>query len=150
MSIYAVSNPSISYNLYGYNLLSQIYDNISKTVNRNPSYYDLNKHPRLKEKIEKLEKLEKDIYDSLKNEALREELRVASKGYINVDIIPDEALPGILEKHSNLLGLTNKYNSKVTKLVDQLQSINNELIGKVNIAGQDYGVKMSVKYPVFY
>lgn len=136
----------VNYNLYGYALLNQIYQNIENLLAKYPTYYDLNQQPALKEKLAKLEALEKDIYNTINIQAQKEYLRTASQGYINVDAIPDAALPAVLEKHANLLGLTNKYNMQVSNLANSLEAINNSIIGKVRINGQDYGVKMSVNY----
>ena len=136
------------YNLYGYDMLSQIYANLINTIDTYPYGYNFRINSginqEIKNKLERLKKAEEDLRDSLKNAELKKQLQIASRGYIDPNRIPDKYLPGILEKHSNLLGLTNTYNSKVNNLVNILQTINDVVYQKTN--GQ-YGLTMSVGTP---
>ncbi|XWV26270.1 hypothetical protein QJ857_gp0805 [Tupanvirus soda lake] len=132
-------------NLYGYSMLSQIYENILNAITNYPFSYNFkikdNINTEIKNKLERLKKAEDDLRDALKNEQLKKQLQTASRGYIDPDRIPDKYLPSVLEKHSNLLGLTNTYNTKVKNLVNILQKINDVVYEKT---GGQYGLTMSV------
>jgi DNA repair ATPase RecN len=138
-------------NLYGYNLLSQIYKNLINTVTQYSTGYNLkfkqDKNLEIQEKLERLQQLEKEIQDELNNAELKRYLQVASRGYIDPSRIPDKNLPEVLEKHANLLNLTTKYNTKVLNLANILKTMNNVLAEKTS--RPNYGLNMSVNYPVY-
>jgi hypothetical protein len=140
-------NPDYN-NLYGYDMLSQIYANLLNTIDTYPYGYNFRIKPdinqEIKNKLDRLKKAEDDLRDALENAELKKQLQVASRGYIDPNRIPDKYLPAILEKHSNLLGLTGTYNSKVRNLVNILQKINDVVYEKTD--GQ-YGVSMNVSTP---
>ncbi len=137
----------IDYNLYGYTTLSQIYQNlIDATTNSTETNLRLKTatDKEIRDKLERLKKSETELADAIKNAELKNRLAVASRGMIDPDKIPDDALASVLEKHSNLLGLTKTYNSKVKNLADILQVINKIVAEKTN--GR-YGVNVSIGYP---
>lgn len=138
------------YNLYGYSLLSQIYKNLIDTLTKYPDIYNLKlkeeKNKDILEKLEKLKQLEKEIIEELENAKLKQYLQISSKGYIDPDRIPDKDLPAVLEKHSNLLNLTTKYNTNVLNLVNILRTMNNVLTEKLK--HPKYKLSMSINYPI--
>lgn len=140
------------YNLYGHNLLSQIYNNLDNTLTNYSDQYNLKmrfeKNQEIIEKLDKLKKLEQEINLEIQNAELKKYLQNASRGIIDSKRIPDENLPEILEKHSNLLNLTTKYNSKVIDLANILKTVNNVLYDKVT--PEKYALNMSIKYPAYY
>ena len=123
--------------LYSYDMLSNIYQNILNTFNYyQPTYKQTIKKPvqqDIANKLENIRQLEKEIVESLVKADLKQQLYVASKGYVDVNKVPDKDLPGILAKHSNLLGLTSTYNSQVKDLADMLKKINDVLDSTFNL-----------------
>lgn len=134
MANYYFYPPTAEPQFYNYYLLSSIYQNIINTFNQYQSKYNLNVKTKtnkdIMEKLEKIKSLEREISTSLVNDELKKKLQIASVGIIDPDRIPDEALPALLEKHSNLLGLTSNYNRNVKELADTLYKINDVLIKK--------------------
>jgi hypothetical protein len=149
MSVYYYPSISSDTNTYGYDMLSQIYKNLieamtsSKSLSNNIRLKDTT-NEEIKTKLEKLKQAESDLNDAIKNAELKKQLQIASNGIIDPNKIPDKYLPEILDKHSNLLGLTSTYNTRVKNLVDILQKINDVIKEK---SGGQYGVRMSINYP---
>ena len=138
------------HHLYGYNLLSNIYGNIIETLGRYPSYnLDITSttEQSIRNKLVKLRSLEEEIKEAIKNAELKQYLQSASRGIIDPARIPDDKLPQILQKHSNLLGLTTTYNAKVMNLANMLQKINDVLVYRSG--NPKYGLSMSIKYPTY-
>lgn len=143
---YPVADPQF----HNYDILAGIYQNLLNTFNQYQPTYNLQVKSTINQdivdKLANIKKLEQEITDSLVNAELKEKLRVASRGVIDPNRIPDEALPVLLQKHSNLLGLTSTYNNRVKELTDTLSKINNVLIdGSSYIAGP---ISVSLRVPL--
>jgi len=138
------------YNLYGYNLLYDIYGNILDTLNKYPTdnlKIKSNTVQNIQKKFEKLKSLEQEIKEALQNEEIKRKLQIASRGQIDPYRIPDDKdkILALLQKHSNLLGLTTTYNSKVMNLSNMLQRINDVLVDRHG--DPKYRLNVSVNYP---
>jgi DNA repair ATPase RecN len=147
--MYQYNYPIDNYNLYGYETLSQIYQNLIDAMTKSSQTNIKLKaatEQEIRNKFERLKDAENELNDALKNAEIKKQLQIASKGIIDPDKIPDEALSTILEKHSNLLGLTKKYNTKVKNLADILEIINGVIAEKT---GNQYGVSVKLNYPTY-
>lgn len=125
-----------SYIPYGHDLLSQIYQSLANVVSNYPDTHGLqfrsDKQQKIIDKLREIKQLEEEIAKEYQNAELKRYLQVASRGYIDPNRIPDKNLPQVLEKHSNLLGLTSQYNSKILELSNILEQINNALRTKTS------------------
>ncbi|AYV85038.1 MAG: hypothetical protein Satyrvirus2_49 [Satyrvirus sp.] len=127
---------------YGYNPISDMYENIYNTISQHSPYYSLQVKPQIdydiKKKIEELRTTEKKLVQQLDNLDIRRQLQMASRGYIDAYRIPEKNLPAILMKHSNLLNEIEKYNTQVVDLSNFLQPINNILVSQAQMPGTVY------------
>lgn len=159
MNYSITSIPVVKYPYYVYDTtskplsLSNIYEGIYNNISNCCSNYNLvvksGTDEKIRKKIKDLEWSENEITKMLTNEELKKLLAKRSQGYINPDKISDKDLPMLLEKHSNLLQGVRNYNSKVIRLADILQSLNEILVAKTS-ANVPVPVVSTVSVPVFY
>lgn len=127
---YPVPNPQFHY----YDMMYGIYQNMINTFNQYPQIYNLriksSIDSNIMDKLNSIKLLEQQLTEALINKSLKEKLQSASGGIIDPSRIPDEALPELLNKHANLLGLTSTYNDKVKELSDTFAKINKILIDR--------------------
>lgn len=108
---------------------------------------------KINEKLNELKVLEDQIYAKLKILTEQNALYRASYGYINAYEIPAANMPAIIQKHSNLLGLTSRYNRKAINLIDILNTISNALLTKYGDSlvstESKYRRPLSASYPEY-
>lgn len=118
---------------YNYDMLYGIYSNLNTAFNQYPNInlqFKAATNAQIIEKLDKIKQLEKEIAEAYANEELKQKLSIASKGYIDPNRIPDEALPALLAKHANLLGLSRTYTDQLQALIDMFYKVNDVLIGR--------------------
>lgn len=76
-------------------------------------------------------KLEKELREEFAREIQKNKLYYASRGYIDVDRLSDEELKKVIDKHSNLLGLSAAYNRKAINLIDIFKTIADAMLDKI-------------------
>ena len=148
-----------NYSLYGYddystisghNLFTNIYGDIISGIGS--SNLDLQLTDTARDKIvaqlEVVKKSEESLQDAIRKSYKRNELLRASNGYVDIDRVSDKNLEKVLEKHSNLLDLTSKYNSDSKKLADTLKKISVMVKdGTANSSGP-WNLSLRMKYPL--
>ena len=143
--------PPVDPQFHNYNLLSSIYQGILNTFDQYQPVYKLRVKSSINQdiinKLNNIKTLENDITNALVNAELKNKLQVASRGQIDPDRIPDEVLPELLKKHSNLLGLTSTYNNNVKELADMLTKINNVLIDRSGPISMSVSVPLAAVQP---
>lgn len=139
--------------LYGYDMLSDIYKSIIGAVAGSTNYGNTirissNIDQQINTKLQNLMAAENELREAIKNTELKRRLQYASNGQIDPNRIPDEYLPGILQKHANLLGLTTNYNDQVRNIVNILMTLNDTL-NQRTVAYQPTGYlgSMTVQIP---
>lgn len=148
---YRPLNPSSSYEFFFdiYRMLIETMEQIQNSKIR----LSANSRSKIDEKLNGLKKLEDQIYRELKVLTEENALYKASYGYINAYDIPPENLPAIIQKHSNILGLTSRYNRKAINLIDVLNTISNALLTKYGNSaistGTTYKRPLSASYPEY-
>ena len=85
----------------------------------------------IKAKIEGLKALEKQLKEQTLQLVERSQLYHASAGQIDAFGVPDANWKAILQKHSNLLDTSRRYNKEAVKLLDVYQTIANIVLSKI-------------------
>lgn len=119
---------------YGYILFNEIYLDLGRIMvqlskNRNIRLGE-NTRMAIESKLQQFKQLEEEIRKSLIGLIERNKLYQASRGYVNAYDIPNENLPDVLLKHSNILTLSAAYNKLGIKLINLFQTISSALSGK--------------------
>lgn len=141
--------------LYGYKLFNDIYQNILQmmgsfgTSKGCPSRKKIKFSDRTKNSIqaalEGLKEAEQNAIKSISNLVERNKLYQASNGYIDAYNIPEENLPAILAKQSNLLKAGYNFNKKASNIIDVFQTSIAALISKMNELEKIQG-NISIKF----
>jgi hypothetical protein len=137
---------------YGYKFFDSLFQDLINSMKSMQSGKRIKLKPETQEKIRTSLRKLKDLEDELQREMInlikRNQLFRASKGYIDAFGIPDENLPAILEKHSNLLGLSNAYNRRASNLIDIYQAIIQVILERLqDKSSYPYKYPISMNYP---
>ena len=142
MQMYGGGNSQIELELqainsqYGYQMFSQVYTDITKTMEslKGDKKMCLSNTSKtsIQEKLERFKKCEEDLRKDLVKFVEQNKLYQASHGYINpYEKMDDAEYKALMAKHSNLLYQSKRYNKGAMNMIDMLQTIANAILGKL-------------------
>ena len=166
---YQIEFPTNDYTQYGYQSLSDFYNTLQRYLGAPPSSGSMKSTTgvKIQDKLEKYRDAEKKLMDAFKDFSDRVRLYQASRGQINAFGIPDEALPGVLNKHANLLQIKkdsqellksfSAYNQRGVYLLNVLKTLGDHIVDRITKKLDLQGIDtsnlvrpMSDDYPVAY
>ena len=119
----------------GYEILNEYYESILQSMKASGEGKNFrltdNSANQIKRKLEKFKKEELELRKSLNNLIARSKLYKASHGRIDPFTVDDSELPELLQKHSNLVSLSQSYNKKAVNLIDLLQTVAKAVTSKM-------------------
>ena len=120
----------------GYVFFKQIYDEINGIMEQLKNQTKLTIGSKsatdISAKLDKYKQTEEEIRKMLLNLVKRYQLYQASRGYVDSFRQNDKDFETILNKHSNLLGLTSAYNRRSNNLIDILQTVISTVLRKLD------------------
>lgn len=119
---------------YGYKIFDQLYKNLIRMMDdlRGVIALDNESQIRIEDKLIKFKQSEEKLRAEIIRLIEQNRLYRASRGFVDSHKLDDDEMRMILEKHSNLLDLSQVYNRKAVNLVYIFQTVINVVLDKIH------------------